>query len=214
MLLRREFCEGGGGGKCTKPASMGSSKRQRFPGCRSQAAWPFVRAVPSQPGGVGQREGGTGPLCPWRARHAAGHRAASLPRPLPKPAETPGACSARRGGGSAPPASVPWHPPKAPPQSPMMGVPKATTVIFFPPCGCRDPTPRPTRPGGGQGPCQGERLPSPLPPLTLFGWTEGCLGESFSTLFHIHNGLNIGEQSGTWRAKPSPWSEPMTSPPR
>lgn len=119
-------------------------------------------------------------------------------------------------GGALPQPSVTQRPPKAPPQTPTMGVPKATSVIFPPPHtrGCRDPTLRPTRPGGGQGPCQGEPLPSPLPPLTLFGWTEGCLGESFSTLFHIHNGLNIGEQSGTWRAKPSPWSEPMTSPPR
>lgn len=116
-------------------------------------------------------------------------------------------------GASAPPAGIPQCPTQSNPKTPTMGSLKPRVCFFFP-RGCRDPTLQPTRPDGGQGPCQGERLPSPLPPLTLFGWTEGCLGESFSTLFHIHNGLNIGEQSGTWRAKPSPWSEPMTSPPR
>lgn len=187
---------------------MGSSQRQWFPGCRSQAARPFAGAMPGWPGGVRRWEG--------RGRCALGGHGAQLGtarRPLPEPAETPGARSARCGAGSAPPAEHPTAPTQSTPRTPAMGGPKARRVNFSP-RGCRDPTPRPTRPGEGQAPRQGERLPSPLPPLTLFGWTEGCLGESFSTLFHIHNGLNIGEQSGTWRAKPSPWSEPMTSPPR
>lgn len=107
---------------------------------------------------------------------------------------------ALRGGGSIPVPSCPARiPPKTPRKHPQRG--PSSPQPGFPPS--RVPMPSP--------PCPGERSPLPLPPLTLFGWTERCLRESFSTLFHIHNGLNIGEQSGTWRAKPSPWSEPMTS---
>lgn len=46
---------------------MGSSKRHQFPGCRSQAVWPFAGAVRGRPGAggsVGRWKGGMGPLCP------------------------------------------------------------------------------------------------------------------------------------------------------
>jgi len=181
---------------------MGSSKQQQWTRLRTRGCVALCCGR-ARPGGAGGgREGGMGLLCPWRERHAAG--------PLPKPAETPGTCSARCGRGSAPPASNPRCRSAAPPRCPRWGSLKIP-VGFFPPMQLWGPHSVTNK---ARDPCQGERLPSPLPPLTLFSWTEGCLGESFSTLFHIHNGLNIGEQSGTWRAKPCLWSEPLTSPPR
>lgn len=104
--------------------------------------------------------------------------------------------------GTAPTHNTPPTPAVGPPQPPARFSPRAGPALRHPEA------------GRGRAPARASGPRSPLPPLTLFGWTEGCLRESFSTLFHIHNGLNIGEQSGTWRAKPSPWSEPMSSPPR
>lgn len=45
-----------------------------------------------------------------------------------------------------------------------------------------------------------------LKPLTLSGWTEGCHCESYSTLFHIHNGLNIVRGMGPAGTGPA-WSQ-------
>lgn len=163
-------------------------------------------AVPGR-GAIGGWQDEPGPRCPPRGRARlpglAGRCRGALAARSCAPRHAScgrGHRSARAGGGQRCPARIPRLPPKTPQKHPHRG-----------PCSQRRGSPPRTEPApAGRG--RGSR--SPLPPLTLFGWTEGCLRESFSTLFHIHNGLNIGEQSGTWRAKPSPWSEPMTSPPR
>lgn len=170
----------------------------------SPAAWPFAGPCPAAGGAGGGRQG--------RGRGALGARSCAPRRvPFPRQLRPRAALRALRRGERCP-AGVPGLPPTAPHRHPQRG--PSSHQPGFPPTRLQGPQSATHEARRGRGPCQGERLPSPFPPLMLFGWTEGCLGESFSTLFHIHNGLNIGEQSGTWRAKPSPWSEPMTSPPR
>lgn len=155
------------------------------------------------------------------SRDALGERGAQLgtarhPCHGPFPSQLRPQAPARhdgQGGALAQPAPHCAHPNHSL-STPDRGLQSYKCGVFSPHAAIGTPLRDPRCQAGAIAPCQGEQLPSPLPPLMLCGWTEGCLGESFSTLFHIHNGLNIGEQSGTWRAKPSPWSEPMTSPPR